>query len=107
MRVIRQSVIKNEERLDLIDLRLQKEEAINLYCRRCMHADWSDYFERLYYVTNGNAAAFTIGMNRIVYLSETADRRSGDGTLSEMMLCYNSSSIPLSPCWNVASPCRG
>lgn len=74
---------KNEKRLGLIDLRLQKEEARNLYRRRCMHADWIDYFERLYYVTNGNAAAFTIGMNRIVDLSETADRRSVGGTLSE------------------------
>lgn len=74
---------KNEKRLGLNDLRLQKEEARNLYRRRCMHTDWNDYFERLYYVTNGTAAAFTIGMNRIVYLSHTVDRRSGGGTLSE------------------------
>jgi hypothetical protein len=74
---------ENEKRLGLNDLRLQKEEALNLYCLRCMHTDWNEYFERLYYVTNGTAAAFTIGMNRIVSLSETADRRSGGETLSE------------------------
>jgi hypothetical protein len=74
---------KNEKRLGLNDLRLEIEEARHLYRCRCMHTDWNDYFERLYYVTNGTVAAFTIGMNRIVLLSSTADRRSGGGTLSE------------------------
>ena len=73
----------NEARLGRIDLQLQKEEARILYRRRCMHTEWSDYFERLYYVTNGHAAAFTIGINHIVQLSETVDRRGGGGTLSE------------------------
>lgn len=74
---------RNQNRLELKDLRLEEAEAADLYRRRCMYPAWKEYFERLFYVTNGTAAAFTIGLNRIVHLSETADFRSTDEALSE------------------------
>jgi len=74
---------RNQNRLAFSDLLMSEEEANLLYERRCMRPEWLDYFARLFYMTNGAAAAFTIGLNLIVSLSEQVDRRSEDKELSE------------------------
>ena len=79
---------KAQNRLGYKDLLFQKEEAAKVYQRRCMRPDWKDYFERLFYVTQGAAAAFTIGMNRIVHLSERMDSRSANQELTESDALY-------------------
>jgi hypothetical protein len=79
---------KAQNRLGYEDLLFRKEEAAKVYHCRCMRPDWNEYFERLFYVTQGAAAAFTIGMNRIVHLSEKVDRRSASQELSESEALY-------------------
>eukprot|EP00523_Entomoneis_sp_CCMP467_P022449 CAMPEP_0168856586 /NCGR_PEP_ID=MMETSP0727-20121128/15265_1 /TAXON_ID=265536 /ORGANISM="Amphiprora sp., Strain CCMP467" /LENGTH=524 /DNA_ID=CAMNT_0008911137 /DNA_START=138 /DNA_END=1709 /DNA_ORIENTATION=- len=79
---------KAQNRLGYEDLLFRKEEAADVYHCRCMRPDWNEYFERLFYVTQGAAAAFTIGMNRIVHLSERADTRSAIQELTESVALY-------------------
>lgn len=74
---------KTENRLGCEDLLFQKEEAVKVYRCRCMRPDWNEYFERLFYLTQGAPAAFTIGMNRIVHLSEKVDIRNASQELTE------------------------
>ncbi|CAB9524326.1 unknown protein [Seminavis robusta] len=56
---------KNQARLRLSDLLLSKDEARSLFERRCVYPRWENYFDRLFYLTSGAAAAFTIAMNQI------------------------------------------
>lgn len=74
---------RNQNRLAFGDLLMSEEEAKRLFELRCMHPEWLNYFQRLFYLTKGAAAAFTIGLNLIVSLTETVDRRSEDEELTE------------------------
>ena len=75
----------DQERLSASNLLFTKDEAAMLFNRRCMHPEWQDYFERLFYMTKGAGAPFTVGMNCIVDSSNAVDRRSHEEELSESM----------------------
>lgn len=77
------AVFRNEQRLGVADLLLKNDEAAELYRRRCMYPAWDNYFQRLFYMSNGAAAAFTIGLNLIVNLTQEVDRKSEGTELSE------------------------
>ena len=72
-----------QRRIDVHDLLLQETEAAELFDLRCKYPDWETYRDVLYYLTNGNAAALTIGMNIIFEESERVNSKSSDGGLDE------------------------
>lgn len=75
---------KNQARLRFSDLLLSKDEARSLFERRCIYPRWENYFERLFYMTSGAAAAFTIAMNQITRRIQEVDHKSHrDEELSE------------------------
>lgn len=67
---------RNQARLGFSDLLLSKDEARSLFKCRFMHPQWENYFERLFYMTGGAAAAFTIAMNQITRRVQEVDHRS-------------------------------
>jgi len=74
---------ENERRINVADLLLQKTEAAELFDLRCKYPEWGTFRDALYYLTNGNAAAFTIGMNIIFEETESVDSKSSNDGLNE------------------------
>ena len=73
----------HEPRINLEAMLLSRTEAKDLFNRRCMCPTWSNYFERLFYTTNGAAAAFTLGLNIIYQLFQEVARKSGNAIVDE------------------------
>lgn len=76
-------VFSSQPRIGHTELLLTKSEAIVLFRRRCIFPEWENLYERLFYLTKGTAAAFVIGLNIVLRLSEEVDRKSGHEGLTE------------------------
>jgi len=70
-----------ERRIGIDDLLLSQSEASDLFNLRSFYPDWQDYKAALFYLTNGAAAAFAIGLDLIGDMSLTVDYKAG--SLSE------------------------
>ena len=88
----------HEPRINLEAMLLSRTEAKDLFNRRCMCPTWSNYFERLFYTTNGAAAAFTLGLNIIYQLSRKLTGKVGTRLWTKMLLCKS--------CWKAKHTCH-
>jgi hypothetical protein len=66
-----------EPRIGIDDLLLSQSEASALFKLRSLYSEWQNYEAKLFYLTNGAAAAFAIGLNLIMSRSLRADYRTG------------------------------
>ena len=76
--------LRSQPRIEVEDLLLTKDEAKELFEIRFVYPSWRTYESDLFRLTNGNAAAFAIGMDIIGYKSFSVDNRSEE-ILSEEM----------------------
>jgi len=72
---------QSEPRVGMYDLLLSASEASDLFNLRSLYPGWHDFKAALFYLTNGAAAAFAIGLNLIGDMSLNVDYRIG--SLSE------------------------
>jgi hypothetical protein len=73
---------QNEQRIGMNALLLSQSEASDLFDLRSLYPQWQACKATLFYLTNGNAAAFAIGLNLISEMSLSVEIRTGGG-LSE------------------------
>jgi len=72
-------VFQSQPRMGQAELLLKKSEAIVLFRQRCIFPERENLYERLFYLTNGTAAAFVIGLNIVLRLSEEVDQKKWTG----------------------------
>ena len=74
-------VLQVAPRITMNDLLLSRKEAGDLFNLRSLYPSWQDYEAALFYLTNGTAAAFAIGLDLIADMSLKVDYKAG--SLSE------------------------
>lgn len=74
--------LRSQPRIEVEDLLLSEDEANELFGIRFVYPKWQIYQSSLFRLTNGNAAAFAIGMNLIGAKTLSVDMRA-EGSLTE------------------------
>lgn len=74
--------LRSQPRIEVEDLLLSQDEARELFSLRFVYPKWETYQSSLFHLTNGNAAAFAIGMNIIGAKTLSVDFKA-EGSITE------------------------